>query len=94
MSACKLFNLWLLLGCLLALVSAQPPITPRDCPRNEVFLPCGPSCQTECATLGEPCLIRHIRCPDGCYCVEGYARNAAGSCIPQAQCRRRGSYST
>ncbi|TDG42054.1 hypothetical protein AWZ03_011538 [Drosophila navojoa] len=95
MSACKVFSAQcLLLGvCLLALVAAQVPITPRACPANETFLPCGPSCQTECATLNQPCLIRHIRCPDGCYCNKGFARDSAGTCIPIAQCSRRGSYS-
>ncbi|EDW00194.1 chymotrypsin-elastase inhibitor ixodidin [Drosophila grimshawi] len=82
----------LVIGCLLlqlALASAQPPITPRTCGINETYLPCGPSCQTECATLGQPCLINHIRCPDGCYCNKNYARNASGTCIPQAQCKKR-----
>ncbi|XP_060662797.1 inducible metalloproteinase inhibitor protein [Drosophila nasuta] len=93
MSSSKLLNLSLLLVCLFALVSAQKYITPRDCPKNETYLPCGPSCQTECATLNEPCLIRHIRCPDGCYCNKGYARNAAGTCIPIGQCpKQRGPY--
>ncbi|XP_022219179.2 chymotrypsin-elastase inhibitor ixodidin [Drosophila obscura] len=81
-------GLLLILCSLLALTTAQVPITPRECPANESYLPCGPSCQTECATLGQPCLIRHIRCPDGCYCNDGYARNARGACIPQKQCRK------
>ncbi|KAH8339583.1 hypothetical protein KR074_012284 [Drosophila pseudoananassae] len=84
--------LLLLSCCLLLKVSAQIPITPRECPENENFLACGPSCQTECATLGEPCLIRHIRCPDGCYCLDGYARDATGRCIPINKCQKRGSY--
>ncbi|KAH8274341.1 hypothetical protein KR044_003231, partial [Drosophila immigrans] len=62
---------------------------PRDCPKFETYLTCGPDCQTECATLNQPCLIRHIRCPDACYCNKGYARNAAGTCIPINQCSRR-----
>ncbi|XP_017134624.1 chymotrypsin-elastase inhibitor ixodidin [Drosophila miranda] len=81
-------SLLLIVCSLLALTTAQPPITPRKCPANESYLPCGPSCQTECSTLGQPCLIRHIRCPDGCYCNEGYARNSRGACIPQGQCRK------
>ncbi|KAH8420182.1 hypothetical protein KR009_007071 [Drosophila setifemur] len=78
--------------CLVSIISAQIPITPRECPANETFLPCGPSCQTECATLGQPCLIRHIRCPDGCYCNEGFARNANRQCIPINKCSKRGGY--
>ncbi|XP_075156471.1 venom metalloprotease inhibitor [Haematobia irritans] len=60
--------------------------TRRRCPANEFYTDCGDSCQTECATLNQPCLIRHIRCPDGCYCNEGYARDANGTCIPIAKC--------
>ncbi|EDW43779.1 venom serine protease inhibitor [Drosophila sechellia] len=76
--------------CLVFAVSAQIPITPRSCPANETFLACGPDCQTECATLGKPCLVRHIRCPDGCYCNKGFARNAAGTCIPLRRCSTGG----
>ncbi|KAM8721438.1 hypothetical protein ACLKA7_007330 [Drosophila subpalustris] len=90
MSSNQLLNVCLLLGCLLALAGAQPYITPRNCSSHETYLPCGPSCQSECATLGQPCLIRHIRCPDGCYCDEGFARNAAGTCIPVSQCKKPG----
>ncbi|XP_037934497.1 inducible metalloproteinase inhibitor protein-like [Teleopsis dalmanni] len=62
---------------------------PKDCPANEFYTSCGGSCQTECATLGEPCLIRHIRCPDGCYCNENYARDASGSCVPIKDCPQK-----
>ncbi|XP_020802907.1 chymotrypsin inhibitor [Drosophila serrata] len=89
------YVLLLLIGCCcLAAVTAQIPITPRACGANEKFLPCGPSCQTECATLGDPCLVRHIRCPDGCYCNEGFARDASGTCIPINKCqkKKKGTY--
>ncbi|EDX15882.1 GD24198 [Drosophila simulans] len=83
--------------CLVFAVSAQIPITPRSCPANETFLACGPDCQTECATLGKPCLVRHIRCPDGCYCNKGFARqllSSAGhvhppSAVQQTECPER-----
>ncbi|XP_030378787.1 cysteine-rich venom protein 6 [Scaptodrosophila lebanonensis] len=80
--------LLLVLSCLaiVGLVCAQIG-TPRKCGPNESYLACGPSCQTECDTLGQPCLIRHIRCPDGCYCNKGYARNPLGRCIPLANCK-------
>ncbi|XP_073828334.1 venom serine protease inhibitor [Musca autumnalis] len=58
----------------------------KTCPKNEYYTSCGDSCQTECATLNQPCLIRHFRCPDGCYCNKGYARNNKGVCIPIAKC--------
>lgn len=58
----------------------------RTCPENEFYTDCGNSCQTLCSTLNKPCLIRHIRCPDGCYCNEGYARDANRKCIPISEC--------
>ncbi|XP_026479559.1 inducible metalloproteinase inhibitor protein-like [Ctenocephalides felis] len=77
-----------LLFIIVGLGLAQPPqlFTPRDCPENETYLSCGPACQTECATLGQPCYIAYFRCPDGCYCNKGFARNANGACIPIEQC--------
>ncbi|KAH8394399.1 hypothetical protein KR222_002312 [Zaprionus bogoriensis] len=83
----------LLLGCLLALACAQPYLVPRTCGRHETYLSCGPNCDTECATLGQPCLINYIRCPDGCYCNKGYARDASGSCIRISRCKKQATSS-
>lgn len=52
---------------------------------HEVYA-CGSACQTECATLGQPCPIVNIKCNNDCYCIDGYARNAIGLCIPQNFC--------
>lgn len=53
---------------------------------HESWLVCGPSCDTECATLNEPCLVAYFRCPDGCYCSAGFARNNNGECVLKKQC--------
>ncbi|XP_011177012.2 inducible metalloproteinase inhibitor protein [Zeugodacus cucurbitae] len=84
----KLRAFVLLVFCSLYVLSAaqRSYILHKSCPDHETYTPCGASCQTECATLNEPCLIRNFRCPDGCYCDEGYARDAKGACIPQAEC--------
>nr|XP_014092217.2 chymotrypsin-elastase inhibitor ixodidin [Bactrocera oleae] len=84
----KLCAFVLLIVCSLAVLCAAQlgNNTPKSCPPHETCTPCGPSCQTICATLNEPCLINYIRCPDGCYCDKGYARDANGACIPQEQC--------
>ncbi|XP_037886248.1 inducible metalloproteinase inhibitor protein-like [Glossina fuscipes] len=58
----------------------------KTCPANEFYTECGDNCQRECSTLNEPCLIRYIRCPDGCYCNKDYARNVNGKCIPISEC--------
>ncbi|XP_018571459.1 inducible metalloproteinase inhibitor protein-like [Anoplophora glabripennis] len=58
----------------------------KNCTRpNEVYN-CGSACQTECATLGEPCPIVNFRCNDKCYCVKGYARDGNGDCIKIEDC--------
>lgn len=58
----------------------------KVCSENEKYFDCGSSCDTECFRLNEPCNIRHIRCPDGCYCVDGYARNDNRKCVPISEC--------
>ncbi|XP_022816591.1 inducible metalloproteinase inhibitor protein-like [Spodoptera litura] len=57
-----------------------------QCNRPNEHYECGSSCQTTCATLGTACPIVNIRCKDDCYCNENYARDANGTCIPEAQC--------
>lgn len=67
----------------------------QDCPptstcgRNEVWLGCGdaPNCDRTCDTLGETCTIIHIKCPEGCYCKSGYARDPqTNQCIKTRDC--------
>ncbi|XP_054728848.1 chymotrypsin-elastase inhibitor ixodidin [Anastrepha obliqua] len=83
----KLWGFVLLFCCSLALVcDAQESTSNKPCPPNETYTPCGSPCQTECSTLNEPCRIQNIRCPDGCYCNEGYARDSNGVCIPKKDC--------
>ncbi|KAL2720169.1 inducible metalloproteinase inhibitor protein-like [Vespula squamosa] len=55
---------------------------------NEIYA-CGSACQTKCETLGEPCPIINIKCNDGCYCIENYARNCDNLCIPISECPHR-----
>ncbi|XP_059223514.1 inducible metalloproteinase inhibitor protein [Stomoxys calcitrans] len=81
-SSRNLIIICLTLWALVAVVGAVA----RSCPQNEFYTDCGDSCQTECATLNKPCLIAHFRCPDGCYCNKGYARDASGACIPIDKC--------
>lgn len=51
------------------------------CPKNE-FYSCGSACQTTCETFNQTCPIVNIKCNEGYYCIDGYARNRAGVCIP------------
>ncbi|XP_061386002.1 chymotrypsin-elastase inhibitor ixodidin [Musca vetustissima] len=79
---CVVVSIWLLVSA--AVIEASDRVR---CPPNEFYTPCGDSCQRLCATLNKPCLIRHIRCPDGCYCNKGYARDQSGTCIPIGECK-------
>lgn len=57
-----------------------------NCTANEYYTANGSPCQTECSTLGKPCLIVNKRAPQGCYCKAGYARNTRGVCISIDYC--------
>ncbi|CAG9835579.1 unnamed protein product [Diabrotica balteata] len=59
-----------------------------ECTRPNEFYSCGSACQTTCRNLGKPCPIINIRCNDACYCINGYARNDRGICIPIKNCPR------
>lgn len=59
----------------------QPP-----CRSREIYRSCGPNCDTYCSLLGQPCTIRFSRCPDGCYCRPGYARDSNLNCIRITYC--------
>ncbi|GJQ76654.1 hypothetical protein Trydic_g15513 [Trypoxylus dichotomus] len=77
------------LSCLLLVIFvagslAAIPICNRP---NEMYA-CGSACQTTCRNLGKPCPIINVRCNDACYCVDGYARDDWGVCIPIRNCSR------
>ncbi|XP_031773987.1 inducible metalloproteinase inhibitor protein [Apis florea] len=57
------------------------------CSRSNEEYACGSACQRTCATLDQPCPIQNIRCNDGCYCKDGYARNTNDVCIPIKDCQ-------
>ncbi|KAF7414081.1 hypothetical protein HZH68_002570 [Vespula germanica] len=57
-----------------------------NCNRPNEIYECGSACQTECKTLGEPCPIINIKCNDDCYCIDNYARDDKGNCIPIRDC--------
>ncbi|KAF2905488.1 hypothetical protein ILUMI_00686 [Ignelater luminosus] len=62
----------------------SPP--PIKCTKPNERYECGRPCQTECATLGEPCLVANIRCNDACYCIPGYARDSTAYPLPPITC--------
>jgi len=69
-------------------------IPSKECPtctgENEHYLGCGPNCDNSCDLYKNRtiCTIRHIRCPDGCFCQPGFARSgdANNHCIQENQC--------
>lgn len=67
-----------------------------DCPRpTEKLRKCkeGPKyLQHLHQTLQQECSVLPVRCPDGCYCVEGFARrtsiNLCYDCVPESDSRK------
>ncbi|CAH0554088.1 unnamed protein product [Brassicogethes aeneus] len=60
--------------------------TPINCTKPFEEYACGSACQTTCENFGKPCPIVNIRCNDSCYCIDNYARNEQGVCIPIKNC--------
>jgi hypothetical protein len=63
----------------------------EECSENEEFLQCGPNCPPVCGQLKEPCYVNFIVCPHGCFCLNGFARNAMGKCVKIEDCDKKDS---
>ncbi|XP_031844814.1 venom metalloprotease inhibitor-like [Nomia melanderi] len=81
----KIFVLCAVLPAVLSLSTFRMPLL---CDGVNEEYQCGSACQTTCENLGEPCPIVNIRCNDGCYCKDGYARDCRGVCIDINQCSK------
>ncbi|CAH0725471.1 unnamed protein product, partial [Brenthis ino] len=58
-------------------------IAKGDCPTNEEYLLCGPSC----ANCSNPNPMNcSDDCVEGCYCMTGYLRNDNGTCVTVDKC--------
>ncbi|CAD0198474.1 unnamed protein product [Chrysodeixis includens] len=66
------------------------------CPGANEHFECGFECDKECASLDGPknCTIEMWTCEHGCYCDEGYARDADRNCIPIEDCAEDGETTT
>jgi hypothetical protein len=60
-----------------------PPIPP--CGSNAIFLTCGTACPATCAHP-HPSPICTMNCVIGCFCTEGYLKNAQGVCVAATKC--------
>jgi len=63
----------------------QKPHTAPECPTNEVFNPCGSACAPTCANPSTEQMCTK-QCIVGCFCKEGYLRNARGACVQTREC--------
>ncbi|KAG4065111.1 hypothetical protein HA402_007508 [Bradysia odoriphaga] len=61
------------------------PEVPRCTKKFEVFNPCGSACPLTCNNYKNPPVCTK-KCVPGCYCKEGYVRNAAGNCVLPCDC--------
>jgi len=60
-----------------------PPVP--KCSANEVFLTCGTACPATCANP-HPSPVCTRNCVIGCFCKEGFLKNAQGVCVAAANC--------
>lgn len=67
------------------------PKPKNKCGKCEIYKEQGDACQRTCAGLKQPCCIRFIVAPKGCYCKNGYARDTkCNRCIKikSERCKR------
>lgn len=57
------------------------------CPIHEEFIDCPEAhkCQLTCTTLNQACVVTPT-CSPGCFCRQGFARDANGRCVPIRDC--------
>jgi len=60
-----------------------PPVP--TCSSNEVFFTCGTACPATCANP-HPSPVCTKNCVIGCFCKEGYLKNAQGICVAAINC--------
>jgi len=60
-----------------------PPIP--KCGEHEIFHPCGTACPATCANP-HPSPVCTRNCVIGCFCKEGFLKNAQGVCVAAANC--------
>ncbi|XP_029047762.1 chymotrypsin inhibitor-like [Osmia bicornis bicornis] len=54
------------------------------CPSDEIFKTCGTSCPLKCGVPpAKQCIAK---CVVGCFCKDGYFRNAANQCVLRENC--------
>lgn len=58
----------------------------HTCPNDEKYICGGSPCQTTCKSLGCRCNVQTFAPVNGCYCIDGYARNSKGKCIKVNDC--------
>uniref|UniRef100_A0A182RUI9 TIL domain-containing protein n=1 Tax=Anopheles funestus TaxID=62324 RepID=A0A182RUI9_ANOFN len=83
----KFSLLVVVLSVLVLYVCAQDPEPSSDTPRcyrGEVYKHCGSSC-TEPKCNPDNTMICP-RCFPGCFCMDGFARNHYGVCVPRYMC--------
>ncbi|PIG81006.1 trypsin Inhibitor like cysteine rich domain containing protein [Aspergillus arachidicola] len=66
------------------LAAASAVYAAEQCPENQEYKTCGSSCPLACnSPLQQACTME---CVIGCQCIDGYALNSDGQCIPKSEC--------
>lgn len=55
----------------------------------ESYTDCGTACPKTCDNIGETNMFCTFQCVQGCFCEEGYVRNAQGDCVVVEECPQR-----
>lgn len=79
------FAFALFIGVSVFAFAAAIPAASMQCSDNEIFKPCGSACAPSCKNPNPgPACTR--QCVIGCFCKEGYLRNANGICVESHKC--------
>ncbi|KAL7041288.1 hypothetical protein ACKWTF_000708 [Chironomus riparius] len=62
----------------LALFAVGINAAKEDCKKNEAII----ECTNECMELCDRPMFCPMSCITGCFCAEGYCRDAHGKCVP------------
>lgn len=58
----------------------------QECQENEEYNECGSFCPADCKNPSQANIICIAGCKPGCFCKEGFLRDASGKCIPKDKC--------
>ena len=65
---------------------SSPFVTEKSCPENQMYTECGTACPITCENKDNPPFICPLVCMSGCFCIQGYYKDANGNCVTEDGC--------